>query len=1432
MTIFIDLEGNEHIAQTTIKVTHAVNGELSISGTIVSNEIVLASIDRGWRLRFGDEYFFITYQKLRDQNKNISVEFDAVHQFFWDFSKSAVYETIDGSTSLERCLEMIFKNSGYRYVIDPKLVTKSFVKQNFGMKDRLSLFNNIITAVGAEFNVVGKVISVYKEIGTDLSTVVRKRLNLNELTVTRNVGKLITYQKGFGKWTDEEDHSKGRLEVEYESPLASIYGRLEGAPVTDERYTVADNLLEVIKKNVEDSYTLSIELSMEDLTKAGYAYAQPHEGDYITVIDEECDFKERVRIVSYTSSYDSQGRLIDHQVTCNDIGTVKKQSAEYTSLVNKVNSADKSIAQAIELANFALVSADGKSTNYYGTEFPQDIPKGTLHVGDLFYQQNGDKVIMYVWNGHEWVADPVVNDLEALSKELERQFSEVNETMEANEAERQKQIDDLLLKADTNKSLAEEAKSISDQAKLDATTALSSAQVSKDEAIAEARRLDTIVRQDTETKLSTAKSQAIEEAAKLVDDAKGELSERLLFAETEITKTNDEIKTLAKKSELDTVNNRLSSTESSVTQTAEGVKQLSTQITETDSKMTNAETKINQLVGEVSSKVSQTDFNKLNNTVSSQATTLSQQANQILLKADKSYVDNVNKLVSQNSASLSMLSDAIEARVLKSDFDTVTGRMTSAETTIKTIASQIDTKLSRTDADKIVTNAITQSERGTIQRISEVEGKIPTEVGGVNLLLNSDFAQTATGSSFTVNNQTYSNTAANWVTFNPGIANAQISYHAYITNLNGRKNVIAYNEYNSERNWKGIYQNLGSRMPQTTNDFVLSLDVFVSDVGTKLFGGFYYVDKTGSYNFYSGYFRFDTNSFDVRKWQRVSIAVPFEKEKADFTKDVRFYIYAYNFSTNAILAIDDVKLETGKIATGHSLAPEEFATTAAVHEIKQTVDGYSRTIFEQGNSISQVIQTAQGLVSRVENLSIGSRNLLKGTKDLSTTDRPQYVTTDKYLDFAIARTSTVAGSTHDTYRATTTTSLTATEYVATFYARASRDGAVVLNHFYNPNTTLTGISSTNPMRTATDGAVYLTLTTEWQRYWIKWTQTPTDVPKTVIIGRNQSSTDATVEIAGVALYEGNTPQDWSPAPEDSEVPLNTVKTEVSQLAGSWAVRNLTSSGTVLNQLNLNRDGSVKIDGKLVQITGTTYIQDGVITSAKIANLDATKITTGTLNAANVNIVNLNANKLVGLDANFIRSKIELAMIDWLKGKTITAQNNAMRINLNDANITFNSNATINFNSAYNALVRRKGTHTAFVHFNDVSASSDGGVGSLYASIGVTSSGDGINSQSSGRFAGLRVFRGARGTEHNATVDQAEIYGDKIILKDDFSYNRGFVFRPTTLKNGDFIDMNYLVGAVRALSRCWIHWNNVSWNPASNDLRIAVVREYNNYMKDL
>lgn len=138
-----------------------------------------------------------------------------------------------------------------------------------------------------------------------------------------------------------------------------------------------------------------------------------------------------------------------------------------------------------------------------------------------------------------------------------------------------------------------------------------------------------------------------------------------------------------------------------------------------------------------------------------------------------------------------------------------------------------------------------------------------------------------------------------------------------------------------------------------------------------------------------------------------------------------------------------------------------------------------------------------------------------------------------------------------------------------------------------------------------------------------------------------------------------------------------LRTVQSQLAGSWAVKNLNSAGDLISGLNLGANGVNRLDGRLTHITGQTLIDNAVIKSAMIESVLADKVTTGTLNAANVNIINLNANKIVGLDANFIKSKIELAFIEWMRGKTISAQNDAMQINLNDGHVLFyNDDASI------------------------------------------------------------------------------------------------------------------------------------------------------------
>lgn len=397
MINFIDESGQQHSAVVECKKTKGVNGEKSLSGTIYTNDEILEGIGRGWRLQFEDENYCLTYVNPIDEGNRIVVEFDAVHEFFYDLKKSVVYSELNGSHTADTYLKHIFTGSGYEYRLE--VTIPAFEKESFGMKNRLDLFKDFISSTGVEFSVNGKIVRILEKVGTNLSTIVKKGFNLNELRIEKDAGSFITYLRGYGAFVDSDDESKGRLEVEYLSPLASVYGKLEGDPIVDERYKVESNFIDRLKNDVESSYGISIDIDMEDLTRAGYEYDQPHEGDYIMAINKDLGFEQKIRIMSYTTSYDTEGNIIDHDVSCGSDNIIQKKINEENEYQKEVQAG---LENAISTANQAWISADGKNKVFQGPDRP-----ATANKGDIWYQIDGEQTIMNYWDGYDWV--PFIN---------------------------------------------------------------------------------------------------------------------------------------------------------------------------------------------------------------------------------------------------------------------------------------------------------------------------------------------------------------------------------------------------------------------------------------------------------------------------------------------------------------------------------------------------------------------------------------------------------------------------------------------------------------------------------------------------------------------------------------------------------------------------------------------------------------------------------------------------------------------------------------------------------------------------------------------------------------------------------------------------------------------------------------------------------------
>lgn len=687
MITFLDERDVEHGALATIKVTNAVNGERSLTGEIESGDYVLTNIERGWRLRFDDEFYVVTYAKPIDDGKGTHVTFDAVHQFFWDFDKSSVHEQLnDGSHTFLTYLDFIFTGSDYTYTIDPLLKVYAFEKQSFGYKSRLKLFNDVITSSGVEFQVNGKVVRILEKTGTDLSTVVRKNFNMNELGIEKNIGDFVTYQKGFGAWIDENDHSKGRLVTEYTSPLASVYGKLEAEPLVDERYTQADNMVAALKANVDNSYSISITLDMEDLTRAGYDYTQPRAGDYIMAINETLDFQEKIRIVSFTSEYDVSGQLVKHEVTCNDIGVVKKLSASYNLTKEQAQNASDSVGKAVEMANKALVSADGKSTVYFGNEFPKDEPKGTLYKGDSLYLTVGDTTKMYYWTGADWEELPIVNDVEAFKEQIADELKDVpnreefeatiTEKLATSKSEIKTQIDTAKTQAESNaKAYADEINQATAGVAEQANTAVNS--LKSDLAKV---KTDLTTTTSTANAAKTSASEAKQQLTTVADDlskAKVDLQNAVSAVDTKATNLQSDVSNL---------NTSLSNT----------AKALQTQGTTLANQAKELQTQASQL----------TEQAKAQETLTTRVENVETTAN-----GTKTTVSELNKTVAQNGKDITSISNRTK---------TVETSLTSAKTSISELQTSVST--AQTDLTNLTkrTKTVEDGLTGTKTNLSEL----------------------------------------------------------------------------------------------------------------------------------------------------------------------------------------------------------------------------------------------------------------------------------------------------------------------------------------------------------------------------------------------------------------------------------------------------------------------------------------------------------------------------------------------------------------------------------------------------------------------------------------------------------------------------------------------------------------------------------------
>lgn len=231
-----------------------------------------------------------------------------------------------------------------------------------------------------------------------------------------------------------------------------------------------------------------------------------------------------------------------------------------------------------------------------------------------------------------------------------------------------------------------------------------------------------------------------------------------------------------------------------------------------------------------------------------------------------------------------------------------------------------------------------------------------------------------------------------------------------------------------------------------------------------------------------------------------------------------------------------------------------------------------------------------------------------------------------------------------------------------------------------------------------------------------------------------------------------------------------VRTQMSLLAGSWAVRNLNNNGDVLNSINVLADGNNRIDGRLTHITGQTKIDNAVIKDGMIANLNADKITGGTIDASQVNVINVNAsNVLAGTLTGMT-----------MRGGRIEALNGNMNIDLQKGQYNvFGDESVMRRVDSLNSSQFIKMKKGGFVaeRFRDSNAAL------MVFGTNHNKDPEEVERHDNETFAGIRLWSGkGNGAEESLT----EFIGDRVLIYNNGRYRSPWNFHGNTNDGNTYI----------------------------------------------
>lgn len=956
--------------------------------------------------------------------------------------------------------------------------------------------------------------------------------------------------------------------------------------------------------------------------------------------------------------------------------------------------------------------------------------------------------------------------------------------------------------------------------------------------------------------------------------------------------------------DLASMKRRITDTEGRVTTNSTEIQHLNTglaakadqeTVNHLDGEIESAKAELNLVPNKISTAISQYK-STVDGEISKVSTSIDQKANEIKIAAQ-----NLEKKVDGNAASTSaelrVIKDSISAKVSRTDLDTVSGKVTAVETNLSARIDGIQTSVDKATRDvdgkitSAVSSAITQSEKEIGLRITATEAKlmldeIPKRAREAEIYTDTKFNLVDGKIQTQLNNRLvdYARTTdiATRVTQEAGKikteltsvidqkipkkygsrnflagTKTEIHFNGPIKNQQGSNawEVISGYWFIDKKTLKERGYKVGDRMniqfkTRTTTPGITSMRV-----SPEVYSGGGYLQWINGSNPFGLPREYNKDEWDVTTSDAYKTKIGYfniSENSLNNGMQIRFRIDVGNKAAGTNLAIDikDAMMWDGDLWTDYAPAYEDIDLDSSekFQEVLQTVDIYKRTLGTTQNgittSISQLIQSSDEIKTVITNASQSTDNLIvdtdtflsaklsnftNGVDGYTISSRPGNYGSAEYFYFS-------KGSYDGTY--SNNSAFISLPLVIdkmedgdkyTFYCKYHMDATGVYRGNKDMNVELQIIDNNGtPVYTkgltAQPGYQYQTYTKDTFGVVGQHIFDNVNGYNGRFSFRIKMTGEGRIGIKEIMLVRGETIGRYKPSGGVSS-------TVISQKNDAWA---LTLSGPkdVITAINADRSG-LRLKGKSIVLDGdVTATGRAFIKESWIEDLNASKITAGILNAWQVKIINMDASNIV----------TGTMAARHIKGGILSSINGDVKFDLDGSSLKFFNGGSIQFHTGENAIWRQTpdGIHTAFIHFNEVSGPRSQGGGSLYAGFGVTSSSDGINSTSSGRFSGIRCFRASRDWtvrndknnklgSHERSIDRIEIYGDEIWITDTFDIDRGFYMRPDLMPQGS-IDLwktvRYLTGAVWHLSQQFVHLRNIGWDPKNRDFQNAMKKELN------